>query len=212
MNQKLLVSRWVLPIALAAIIHIPGCSETGNDSQAQSDVEKSLASPGVVEKKAVVKNPVQNNGVVKSVKMGGGYSYIEVDISGDMFWLATSITNVKPGDNIAWNDYAMMSNFKSKALNQEFSQILFVDRISTESALASQSHSGIVIESMNSAGYSYIQVEENGARIWLAAPETKIEIGQSIRWDSGAPMHNFTSQSLGRNFDEIFFVSAVQKP
>ena len=211
MNQKLLVSTWVLPTALAAIIYIPGCSETGNDSQAQSDVEKSVASPGVVEKKAVVKNPVQNNGVVKSVKMGGGYSYIEVDISGDMFWLATSITNVKPGDNIAWNDYAMMNNFKSKALNREFSQILFVDRISTESALASQSHSGIVIESMNSAGYSYIQVEENGARIWLAAPETKIEIGQSIRWDSGAPMRNFTSQSLGRNFDEIFFVSAVQK-
>ena len=211
MNQKLLVSTWVLPIALAAIIHIPGCSETGNNSQARSDVEKSVASPGVVEKKAVVKNPVQNNGVVKSVKMGGGYSYIEVDISGDMFWLATAITDVKPGDNIVWKDYAMMSNFKSKALNREFSQILFVDRISTESALTSQSHSGIVIESMNSAGYSYIQVEENGARVWLAAPETKIEIGQSIHWDSGSPMRNFTSQSLGRKFDEIFFVSAVQK-
>jgi len=206
MNQKLLVSRWLLPAALAAIMQLPGCSESGNDSVVKSDAEKIVTSPEAVARTT----PAQNKGVVKSTEFGGGYSYIEVDISGDIFWLATAMNNVKPGDKIAWNDYAMMTNFNSKALNREFNQILFVDKVMTESALASQSHSGIVIESMNSAGYSYIHVEENGTRIWLAAPETKIEVGQSIRWNSGAPMRNFTSQSLNRKFNEIFFVNAVQ--
>jgi hypothetical protein len=211
MNQKLLISRWALPVALATIIHLPGCSESVDESVVKDDVEKIVASSGSAEKKALAKTPAQNKGVVKSSEMAGGYSYIEVDISGDIFWLATAISDVKPGDRIAWNDYAMMTNFRSKTLNREFSQILFVDRVMTESSLASRSHSGIVIESMNSAGYSYIHVEENGTRIWLAAPETKIEVGQSIRWNSGAPMRNFTSQSLNREFNEIFFVSAVQK-
>ena len=210
MHQKLLVSTWVLPVALAAIIQLPGCSESGNDSVVKNDAERIVTSTSAVLKKSLAKTPAQNKGVVISNKMAGGYSYIEVDISGDIFWLATAINDVKPGDKIAWNDYAMMTNFNSKALNREFGQILFVDRVVTESAMASRSHSGIVIEFMNSAGYSYIQVEENGARIWLAAPEAKIEIGQSIRWISGAPMRNFTSQSLNREFNEIFFVSAVQ--
>jgi len=210
MNQKLLVSRWFLPAALAAIIQLPGCSESGNDLVDKSDAERIVTSTETAEKKALARTPAQNKGVVKSTEMAGGYSYIEVDISGDSFWLATAISDVKPGDRIAWNDYAMMTNFNSKALNRKFSQILFVDRVVTESAMASRSHSGIVIEFMNSAGYSYIHVEENGTRIWLAAPETKIEVGQSIRWNSGAPMINFTSQSLNREFNEIFFVSAVQ--
>ena len=206
MNQKLLVSKWLLPAALAAIIQLPGCSESGNDPVVKSNAEKTLTSTEAV----AIKTPVQNKGVVKSTEIGGGYSYIEVDISGDTFWLATAINNVKAGDKIAWNSHAMMTNFNSKALNRTFSQILFVDRVMTESALASRSHSGIVIESMNSAGYSYIHVEENGTRVWLAAPEAKIEVGQSIRWNSGAPMRNFTSQSLNRKFNEIFFVNAVQ--
>ena len=210
MKQQLLNFSRVLPVALAAILSVPGCSESVDQSQARKAIDKTPASTEIIEKKLEAKNPVRNKGVVKSAALAGGYSYIEVDISGDIFWLATAITRVKPGDSIVWNSYAMMTNFRSQALNKEFDQILFVDRIMAESDLANQSHSGVVIESMSSAGYSYILVEENGTRIWLAAPETKIEIGQSIRWNSGAPMRNFTSQTLNRNFDEIFFVNTIQ--
>jgi len=156
--------------------------------------------------------PAQNNGTVKSNQKAGGYSYLEVDIDGEVFWLATAISSAQPGDKIAWKDHAMMANFTSKALGRTFKQILFVARVIPESELASRAHSGTVINSMNSAGYSYIQVEENGAQVWLAAPETRIEPGQSIGWDGGAPMRNFTSQSLNRSFDEIFFVSAIHLP
>jgi len=212
MKYKLTISGWALPVALLAIIYIPGCSESTVDAAAEDDADKVVVSAGATQIKAAVRTPVKNSGTVKSNQKAGGYSYLEVDIDGGVFWLATAISNAKPGDKIAWKDHAVMANFTSKALGRTFKQILFVAQVMPASALVSRSHSGTVINSTNSAGYSYIQVEENGAQVWLAAPETRIETGQSIRWDGGAPMRNFTSQSLNRSFDEIFFVSAIHLP
>ena len=212
MKHKLTISGWVVPLALLPIIHLPGCSESNVDSSAQGDANKIVVSTAPAEEKAHAKVPAQNRGMVKSNQKAGGYSYLEVDIDGEVFWLATAISSTQPGDKIAWKDHAVMANFTSKALGRTFKQILFVAQVMPESDLASRAHSGTVINAMNSAGYSYIQVEENGAQVWLAVPETHIEPGQSIRWDGGAPMRNFTSQSLNRSFDEIFFVSAVHLP
>ena len=212
MKHTLTISGWVVPFALLAIIHLPGCSESNVDSSAQGDADKIVVSTAPAGEKALAKVPAQNSGTVKSNQKAGGYSYLEVDIDGEVFWLATAISSTQPGDKIAWKDHAVMANFTSKALGRTFKQILFVAQVMPESDLASRAHSGTVINAMNSAGYSYIQVEENGAQVWLAVPETHIEPGQSIRWDGGAPMRNFTSQSLNRSFDEIFFVSAVNLP
>jgi hypothetical protein len=212
MKHTLTISGWVVPLALLAIIHLPGCSESNVDSSAQGDADKIVVSTAPAEEKALAKVPAQNSGTVKSNQKAGGYSYLEVDIDGEVFWLATAISSTQPGDKIAWKDHAVMANFTSKALGRTFKQILFVAQVVPESGLVSRPHSGTVINAMNSAGYSYIQVEENGAQVWLAVPETHIEPGQSIRWDGGAPMRNFTSQSLNRSFDEIFFVSAVHLP
>ena len=211
MKHKLTISAWVVPVALLAIIHLPGCSESSVDSSAQDNADKIVVSTAAAEEKTLAKVPAQNSGTVKSNQKAGGYSYLEVDIDGEVFWLATAISSIQPGDKIAWKDHAVMANFTSKALGRTFKQILFVAQVMPESDLASRAHSGTVINAMNSAGYSYIQVEENGAQVWLAAPETHIEPGQSIRWDGGAPMRNFTSQSLNRSFDEIFFVSAIHR-
>ena len=209
MKHTLTISGWVVPVALLAIVLLPGCSDSKVDSSAQDDADKVVVSTAPIEEKLLAKAPAQNSGTVKSNQKAGGYSYMEVDIDGEVFWLATAISSIQPGDKIAWKDHAMMTNFTSKALGRTFKQILFVAQVRPESDLASRSHSGTVINSMNSAGYSYIQVDENGAQVWLAAPETHIEPGQSISWDGGAPMRNFTSQSLNRSFDEIFFVSAI---
>ena len=209
MKLEITPPNWVVGLVMLALAGLSGCSES-IDSATGSSAANRGEPAAVTEPRIAPAKPRQNKGTVKSNQPAGGYSYLEVDIDGDTFWLATSISSVKPGDRIAWQDYAMMTNFTSKALQREFSQIMFVDRIMSESALASRPHSGTVIESMNAAGYSYIRVEENGANVWLAVPETKIEIGQSISWSGGAPMRNFTSRSLQRNFDEIFFVNAIQ--
>ena len=207
MNLKAIQFRSAFLLWLVILIPLSACVDT--DAEPQKADLKNETAP-VVEQ-VTSGPPRQNSGRVKSVNMASGYSYIEVDISGETFWLATAVTSVKPGDDIAWNDYALMKQFKSKGLNRVFDQILFVDRIFDKATVSQQIHSGTVIESMNSAGYSYIQVEEKGTRVWLAAPESVVEAGQLIRWNSAAPMKNFNSPSLNRSFDEIYFVSGISR-
>lgn len=75
--------------------------------------------------------------------------------------------------------------------------------------------SGTVIESIDAAGYTYVQVESNAENIWLAGPKTTITQGGSIDVNTRAPMRNFHSKALDRDFPVIYFVdsysgSAVQ--
>lgn len=74
---------------------------------------------------------------------------------------------------------------------------------------------GTVIESMDVAGYTYVQVGVNGEKIWMAGPKTTITQGGTINSDTRAPMKNFHSKALNRDFPVIYFVdsfsgSAVQ--
>lgn len=154
--------------------------------------------------------PTVNTGTVKSIQNSGGYTYLEIDIDGEVFWMASPLSSVQPGEKVMWNDYAMMKNFTSKSADRTFDQIMFVDKVVSASAMVKSGHSGSVLEILNAGGYSYIQVEEQGKKTWLAAPVVEIKVGQNISWNSGAAMRNFTSKSLNRSFDEIFFVSAVQ--
>ena len=204
-------SRRIVAFALLMLVYLAGCSESTNSTTAAAPADTAQAqaqTAAPVETASAL--PARNTGTVMSNQMAGGYSYLEVDIDGAVFWLATAMSGAKPGDRVSWRDYAVMTNFKSKALGREFGQILFVDRVMASTEAATQAHRGTVVESMSAAGYSYIRVEENGNSVWLAAPETTIEVGQSILWSGGTPMRNFNSRSLDRNFDEIIFVSAVQ--
>jgi hypothetical protein len=66
--------------------------------------------------------------------------------------------------------------------------------------------SGKVVETMDSGGYTYAQIETaSGKRIWVAAPKMKITEGQDISFVPGATMPNFRSKTLNRTFDEIVF-------
>ena len=84
MKHKLTISGWVVPLALLAIIHLPGCSESNVDSSAQGDADKIVVSTAPAGEKALAKVPAQNSGTVKSNQKAGGYSYLEVDIDGEV--------------------------------------------------------------------------------------------------------------------------------
>ena len=71
----------------------------------------------------------------------------------------------------------------------------------------SSSLSGKVVETMNSGGYTYVCLEKNGKKSWVAVPEMKVSVGQEISFPAGQEMHNFTSKTLGRTFDTIIFSS-----
>lgn len=207
MSRKSVLPATQLLILLGFItIGLVSCTDS-TDSASKTQASKNSNNLTPPRKPAT---PTANTGIVKSIQNTGGYSYIEVDINGQTFWMASSLSSVKPGEKITWNGHAMMKNFTSKTLNRTFEQIMFVNKVMLASTVAASLHSGTVTETMESAGYSYIQVKEQGKKIWLAAPVTKINVGQKINWSNGAPMRNFVSKSLKRTFEEIFFVSGVQ--
>jgi len=72
-------------------------------------------------------------------------------------------------------------------------------------------HTGTVLETMDSRGYTYIRVEEKDTKFWIALPQTEVKVGEKISFYEQMLMENFTSQSLNRTFDRILFVGAINK-
>jgi hypothetical protein len=68
---------------------------------------------------------------------------------------------------------------------------------------------GIVAETFEAGGYTYVAVEQEGRRTWVASPPTKITVGQQVSFVSGYVMRDFTSKSLGRTFESIVFSSGL---
>ncbi len=65
--------------------------------------------------------------------------------------------------------------------------------------------SGKVVETMNSGGYTYVSLEKNGKKTWVAVPQMQVTVGQEMALQPGQEMRNFTSKSLNRTFESIIF-------
>jgi len=77
-------------------------------------------------------------------------------------------------------------------------------------SVESQTHKGKVITTMDSGGYTYIEFEENGVKLWAACPKTTVHVGDIIEFSRGLPMKDFQSKTLNRTFATILFVSQVK--
>jgi hypothetical protein len=74
---------------------------------------------------------------------------------------------------------------------------------------ASREATGTVIETMDSGGYTYVQVDTGAQSIWAAAPRFEVSVGDRVTVPPGAPMANFYSKTLDRSFEMIYFVGGV---
>ncbi|MFO7579856.1 NrfJ [Nitrosomonas halophila] len=77
-------------------------------------------------------------------------------------------------------------------------------------AAALPSNEGIVVSSMDTTGYTYIELSNGAKKFWIAAPATKVKNGDHIRFVENMTMHNFTSKTLNRTFDKLIFVTSTQ--
>ena len=68
---------------------------------------------------------------------------------------------------------------------------------------------GKVVETMNSGGYTYIDIEQDGKSTWAAVPTIQVKIGQEISVMPGFVMNNFKSKTLDRTFKSIVFSSGL---
>lgn len=156
-----------------------------------------------------------SNGIVKQVIQAGTYTYLEVENGGNLYWLAGNHVEFKEGDAVRWGAFSPMRNFQSKTLNRVFPLVLFVGAIESANAPQTQAaptNQGKVLQVIETAGYNYIEVETSSGKKWLAAPQGAVQQGQTVAWDGGTPMQNFSSKTLERTFDEILFVAASPTP
>ena len=73
------------------------------------------------------------------------------------------------------------------------------------SSYAGSELSGKVAETMNSGGYTYVLLEKDGEKTWIAVPQMKVTKGQTMSFKPGAEMENFKSKTLNRTFKNIVF-------
>jgi len=69
--------------------------------------------------------------------------------------------------------------------------------------------SGIIKETMNASGYTYMLVNSNEKDIWVAIPETAVKNGAEVNYYEGMEMKDFPSKTLNRTFPSIIFSSGV---
>ena len=67
--------------------------------------------------------------------------------------------------------------------------------------------SGKVTDVIESAGYTYAEVDTGNMKVWAATTTTSINIGDTISFSTSMPMKNYHSKSLNREFPLVYFAN-----
>ncbi|EDQ01611.1 hypothetical protein [Shewanella benthica] len=72
-------------------------------------------------------------------------------------------------------------------------------------------HEGIVLDTMNAGGYTYVQIKESDKTFWAAGPQVEVNKGDTVVVQEQMWMNDFTSKSLDRTFEALLFVGRIDK-
>jgi hypothetical protein len=165
------------------------------------------------------------SGTVGETMSSGGYTYARLDRGGTQTWIAGPDTKLAVGAVLGKMDGTLMTNFRSDTLKRTFDKIYFVTEFpagtgaaaavaangevpmpATTPPPAGDDVEGKIVETMSSGGYTYAHLDHDGAKVWVAGPETKLVVGASLGKMTGTLMTDFRSNTLNRTFDRIYFV------
>lgn len=69
---------------------------------------------------------------------------------------------------------------------------------------------GKVKETMGGGGYTYILLETQHGTFWVAGPQVPAKKGDKAKVAEGVLMENFSSKTLNKTFENIYFVRAIE--
>jgi len=75
---------------------------------------------------------------------------------------------------------------------------------------AGTGHKGKVLQAMDAGSFIYLEVEEKGKKLWVAALEVKVAKGDTVEFPDSKPIENFQSKTLNKTFDKIFFAESLR--
>lgn len=74
---------------------------------------------------------------------------------------------------------------------------------------AAPGKTGKVIETIDAAGYTYVQVDTGSETFWAAAPQFAVKVDDDVVVPEGMPMPDYHSNTLDRSFDMVYFVPSI---
>ncbi|MCX6266428.1 MAG: hypothetical protein NTW16_03610 [Bacteroidetes bacterium] len=80
------------------------------------------------------------------------------------------------------------------------------DKKSKGATLPPGTHGVCVTEVIQTSNYTYLQVQENESKFWIAVVRTESKPGDSVYYSKDYEMKDFVSKELGRTFPSVFFV------
>ncbi len=99
-----------------------------------------------------------------------------------------------------------MKYFASAVRSILFGVVLAGSLAMTEAA----GFSGKVTETMNAGTYTYVLVDTGTNKVWAAATQFPVKVGDSVSVPAGVPMEKFHSKSLNRDFEVIYFTETIR--
>ncbi len=82
-------------------------------------------------------------------------------------------------------------------------------QVAMAAAADAMPYQGKVLSTIDTGQYTYIEVQQDKKTLWLAAPSVALKKGSLIRFEDGAEMVNFHSNTLKRTFPAIRFIGRV---
>lgn len=76
---------------------------------------------------------------------------------------------------------------------------------------ASKLHKVVVEEVLQTSKYTYLNVTEDGAKIWIAVPKKDVKVGGTYYYRGGLKKNNFKSVEFDRVFETLYLVSDVSE-
>jgi len=77
------------------------------------------------------------------------------------------------------------------------------------SQAATTGFSGIVTETINTAGYTYVLVDTGKGKVWAVGPGIVVKQGDTVVVSGLMPMPNYKSKTLNRTFDFVYFAGSI---
>lgn len=78
------------------------------------------------------------------------------------------------------------------------------------SVYAQKMHKGVVLQTFNVEGYTYMEIKDGNTTKWIASPSLDVKKGDVVETSFGMLMPDFESKSLNRTFKEIYFVTVAK--
>lgn len=222
--------------SLLFVCLIAGCQH--RDNEVRTPAPPAVA-PTTAQASTVPQATPEGGGIsgrVVETMDAAGYTYARLENGTTQTWIAGPQAKLAVGTQLANLDGQLMADFHSNTLNRTFDQIYFVGTFgpgiasaahaaapvtghhppqpaTAESpAPAGEAVSGTVVTTMDAAGYTYAELDQGGTKVWVAGPTTKLAVGTKLGQMSGTLMTAFRSNTLGRTFDQIYFVSSYALP